>query len=71
MKDNENKNQLPDDGSESEGLEWGGSSIFNDSYATFLGFDLVRHLPEEPLPDDKEEKEKPSSHCIEPKDGDT
>ena len=70
MKDNENKNQLPDDGSESEGLEWGGSSIFNDSYATFLGFDLVRHLPEEPLPDDKEEKETPTNHRIEPKDED-
>ena len=71
MKDKENKNQLPDDGSESEGLEWGGSSIFNDSYATFLGFDLVRHLPEEPLPDDKEEKETPTNHRIEPKDEDT
>jgi hypothetical protein len=71
MKDNENKNQLPDEGSESEGLEWGSSSIFNDSYATFLGFDLVRHLPEEPLPDDKEEKETPTSHRIEPKDEDT
>ena len=65
MKDKENENQESEDHTE---LEFGGSSgfsIFNDNYPTFLGFDLVQHLPEDPLPKE-DKKEKPASYRDDP-----
>ena len=67
MKDNEN--QQSEESENQRGLEFGGSgglSIFNDSYAFFLAYDLTRNLPEEPLPEEKEEKEKPASYRNDP-----
>ena len=69
MKDKENENQESEELENKRGLEFGGSggfSIFNDSYPFFLAYDLTRNLPKEPLPDEKEEKEKPSSYRDDP-----
>ena len=69
MKDKENESQESEKLENKRGLELGGSggfSIFNDSYPLFLAYDLTRNLPEEPLPDEKEEKEKPSSYRDDP-----
>ena len=69
MKDKENENQESEELENKRGLELGGSvglSIFNDSYPFFLAYDLTRNLPEEPLPDEKEEKEKPASYRDDP-----
>ena len=69
MKDKENENQESEELENKRGLELGGSvglSIFNDNYPFFLAYDLTRNLPEEPLPDEKEEKEKPSSYRDDP-----
>ena len=69
MKDKENENQESEELENKRGLEFGGSgglSIFNDSYPFFLAYDLTRNLPEEPLPEEKEEKEKPSSYRDDP-----
>ena len=69
MKDKENENQESEELENKKGLELGGSrgfSIFNDSYPFFLAYDLTRNLPEEPLPEEKEEKEKPASYRDDP-----
>ena len=69
MKDKENENQETQESENKRGLELGGSggfSIFNDKYPFFLAYDLTRNLPEEPLPDEKEEKEKPASYRDDP-----
>ena len=61
MKNTENENQESEELENKRGLELGGSgglSIFNDNYPLFLAYDLTRNLPEEPLPEEKEEKEK-------------
>ena len=65
MKEKENKNQESEEPEDKKELELGGSggfSIFNDNYPFFLAYDLTRNLPEEPLPEEKEEKEKPASY---------
>ena len=70
MKDKENENQESEELENKRGLELGGSvglSIFNDNYPFFLAYDLTRNLPEEPLPEEKEEKEKPASYRDDPK----
>ena len=69
MKDKENEKQESEELENKRGLELGGSggfSIFNDNYPFFLAYALTRNLPEEPLPDEKEEKEKPSSYRDDP-----
>ena len=69
MKDLENENQESEESENKRGLEFGGSggfSIFNDSYPFFLAYDLTRNLPEEPLSDEKEEKEEPESYRDDP-----
>ena len=69
MKDKENENQESEELENKRGLELGGSvglSIFNDSYPFCLAYDLTRNLPEEPLPKEKEEKEKPASYRDDP-----
>ena len=69
MKDKADENQESEELENKRGLELGGSggfSIFNDSYPFFLAYDLTRNLPKEPLPDEKEEKEKPSSYRDDP-----
>ena len=69
MKDKENEKQESEEQENKRGLELGGSggfSIFNDNYPFFLAYDLTRNLPKEPLPDEKEEKEKPSSYRDDP-----
>ena len=69
MKDKENEKQESEEPENKRGLELGGSggfSIFNDKYPFFLAYDLTRNLPEEPLPDEKEEKEKPASYRDDP-----
>ena len=69
MKDKENENQESEELENKRGLELGGSvglSIFNDNYPFFLAYDLTRNLPEERLPDEKEEKEKPASYRDDP-----
>ena len=69
MKDKENENQESEEPENKRGLELGGSgglSIFNDNYPFFLAYDLTRNLPEELLPDEKEEKEKPASYRDDP-----
>ena len=69
MKDKENESQESEELQNKGGLELGGSgrfSIFNDSYPFFLAYDLTRNLPEEPLPEEKEEKEKPASYHDDP-----
>ena len=69
MKDKENEKQESEEQENKRGLELGGSggfSIFNDNYPFFLAYDLTRNLPEEPFPDEKEEKEKPSSYRDDP-----
>ena len=71
MKDKENENQESEEQENKRGLELEGSgglgfSIFNDSYPFFLAYDLTRNLPEEPLPEEKEEKEKPASYRDDP-----
>ena len=69
MKDKENENQESEELENKRGLELGGSvglSIFNDNYHFFLAYDLTRNLPEEPLPEEKEEKEKPVSYRDDP-----
>lgn len=69
MKDKENENQESEEPENKRGLELGGSggfSIFNDNYLFFLAYDLTRYLPDEPLPDEKEEKEKPASYRDDP-----
>ena len=69
MKDKENENQESEAQENKRGLELGGSvglSIFNDNYPFFLAYDLTRNLPEEPLPEEKEEKEKPASYRDDP-----
>ena len=69
MKDKENEKQESEEPENKRGLELGGSggfSIFNDNYPFFLAYDLTRNLPEEPLPDEKEEKEKPASYRDDP-----
>ena len=69
MKDKENENQESEELENKRGLELGGSvgfSIFNDNYPFFLAYDLTRHLPEKPLPEEKEEKEKPASYRDDP-----
>ena len=68
MKNKENENQESNEEVENRRLQSGSSggfSIFNDNYPTFLGFDLVQHLPEDPLPK-KEKKEKPTSYLDDP-----
>ena len=65
MKDKENEKQESEELENKRGLELGGSgglSIFNDSYPLFLAYDLTRNLPEEPLLEEKEEKEKLASY---------
>ena len=52
MKKKENKNHKNKEQPKDNRLEIGnsdGSSIFNDNYPTLLAFDLVRHLPTEPV----------------------
>ena len=69
MEDKEYEKQESEQQENKRGLELGGSggfSIFNDNYPFFLAYDLTRNLPEEPLPDEKEEKEKPSSYRDDP-----
>ena len=69
MKNTENENQESEELENKRGQElWGSSglSIFNDSYPFFLAYDLTRNLPEEPLPEEKEEKEKPPSYRDDP-----
>ena len=69
MKDKADENQESEESENKRGLEFGGSggfSIFNDSYPFFLAYDLTRNLPEEPLLDEKEEKEKPASYRDDP-----
>ena len=69
MKDKENENQESEELENKRGLELGGSvglSIFNDNYPFFLAYDLTRNLPEEPLPEEKKEKEKPASYRDDP-----
>ena len=69
MKDKENENQESEEQENKRGLELGGSggfSIFNDNYPFFLAYDLTRNLPEEPLPEEKEENEKPASYRDDP-----
>ena len=69
MKDKENENEESEELENKRGLELGGSggfSIFNDSYPFFLAYDLTRNLPDEPLPKEKEEKEKPASYRDDP-----
>ena len=69
MKDKENENQESEEQENKSGLELGGSgglSIFNDSYPLFLAYDLTRNLPEELLPEENEEKEKPASYRDDP-----
>ena len=69
MKDKADENQESQEQENKRGLGLGGSggfSIFNDSYPLFFAYDLTRNLPEEPLPDEKEEKEKPSSYRDDP-----
>ena len=69
MKNTENENQELEESENKRELELGGSgglSIFNDSYPFFLAYDLTRNLPEEPLPEEKEEKEKPASYRDDP-----
>ena len=70
MKDKADENQESEELENKRGLELGGSgglSIFNDNYPFFLAYDLTRSLPEEPLPEEKEEKEKPASYRDDPK----
>ncbi|MFL2912962.1 MAG: hypothetical protein ACJZ5X_05845 [Opitutales bacterium] len=62
MKDKENKRQESEENQEFEFGGSGGFSIFNDSYPLFMAYDLTRNLPEEPLPEEKEKKEKPASY---------
>ena len=69
MKDKENEKQESEEQENKRGLELGGSggfSIFNDNYPFFLAYDLTQNLPEEPLPEKKEEKEKPASYRDDP-----
>ena len=69
MKNTENENQELEESENKKELELGGSggfSIFNDNYPFFLAYDLTRNLPEEPLPKEKEEKEKPASYRDDP-----
>ena len=69
MKDKENENQESEESENKRELEFGGSggfSIFNDSYPFFLAYDLTRNLPEERLPEEKKEKEKPASYRDDP-----
>ena len=69
MKNTENENQESEELENKRGLELGGScglSIFNDSYAFFLAYDLTRNLPEESLPEKKTDKEKPASYLDDP-----
>ena len=69
MKNTENENQESEELENKRGLELGGSgglSIFNDSYPFFLAYDLTRNLPDEQLPEEKEEKEKPASYRDDP-----
>jgi hypothetical protein len=69
MKDKENENQESEEFENTRELELGGSgglSIFNDSYPFFLAYDLTQNLPEEPFPEEKEQKEKPASYRDDP-----
>ena len=69
MKDKENENQESEALENKRGQELGGSSgfsIFNDNYPFFLAYDLTRNLPEEPLPEEEQEKEKPASYRDDP-----
>ena len=69
MKDKADENQESEEFENKRGQELGGSgglSIFNDNYPFFLAYDLTRNLPEEPLPEKKEEKEKPASYRDDP-----
>ena len=69
MINKENKKQESEEQENTKELEFGGSggfSIFNDNYPFFLAYDLTRNLPEEPLPEEKEEKEKPASYRDDP-----
>ena len=69
MKDKENENQESEEQENKRGLElggFGGFSIFNDSYPFFLAYDLTRNLPDEQLPEEKEEKETPASYRDDP-----
>ena len=69
MKDKENENQESEEQENKRGLELGGSgglSIFNYNYPFFLAYDLTRTLPKEPLPEEKEEEEKPASYRDDP-----
>jgi hypothetical protein len=65
MKNKENKRQESEEQENTKELEFGsagGFSIFNDSYPLFMAYDLTRNLPDEQLPEQKEEKEKPASY---------
>jgi hypothetical protein len=69
MKDKENENQESEEFENTSELElggFGGLSIFNDSYPFFLAYDLTQNLPEEPFPEEKEQKEKPASYRDDP-----
>ena len=69
MKNTENEIQESEELENKRGLELGessGLSIFKDNYPFFLAYDLTRNLPEEPLPEEKEEKEKPASYRDDP-----
>ena len=69
MKDKADEKQESEEQENKRGLELGGSggfSIFNDNYPFFLAYDLTRNLPEEPLPKEKEEKEKQASYRDDP-----
>ena len=69
MKDKENQNQESEEFENTRELELGGSvgfSIFNDSYPFFLTYALTQNLPEEPFPEEKEQKEKPASYRDDP-----
>jgi len=68
MKKKENKNHKNEDQPKDNRLEIGnsvGSSIFNDNYPTLLAFDLVRHLPAEPV-ENKNDEKKPSRYQNDP-----
>ena len=69
MKDKENENQEAEELEKKREFELGGSggfSIFTDNYPFFLAYDLTRNLPDEPLQEEKEEKEKLASYRDDP-----
>ena len=69
MKYKADENQESEEQENKRELEFGvsgGLSIFNDNYPFFLAYDLARNLPEEPFPEEEEEKEKPASYRDDP-----